>query len=304
MKNFNVITMPGGEQHVTYVGPPLSTTSPPPPIRIRGIVTAEKLIAAGMAADIIYRQTLSRPTLVIPYFPGARQDRIEDSPNVGFSLQVYSLIVGSFPWDRIVILDPHSTATPVNVAFGANYFEDPRQFTYINHEDWFLPWLDAQTFEPAEHTFLFPDKGADAKYGLVPAYSPSRSCTKKRDPATGKLSGFEVPSLTDWKGNHVWIVDDICDGGGTFVEIAKKIRQQLRHDVTLGLAVSHGLFSNYDNAVILERLFDYIVTTDSVIQPPKDPRDLPLFQGLDEFKFSKVQVQPLTPILKGLGIDA
>lgn len=295
MKNFNVITMPGGEQHVTYTGPPLPPTPFTKTVRVHGIVTAEKLIAAGMACEIYSRLTHRDPILVLPYFPGARQDRT-DIPEVGLSVAVYADILGSMQYSEIIILDPHSEATAINLTY-ANHLGSAgpfnRNIEIISHQRWFLHWIENTTFKPGPHKFLFPDKGAHKKYSTVSAYSPSKTCNKVRDPQTGKLSGFEVPSLRDWEDNFVWIIDDICDGGGTFIAIAEQIRAEMGNRIKLGLAVSHGIFSNDANIWRLSELFDYIVTTDSVHEA---------VPGWN--KTMKIQVQPLTPILKEIGINA
>lgn len=296
MKNFNVITMPGGEQHVTYAGhETLNISTPRKTIRVEGIVTAKKLIAIGMACEVYDRNTSASPDLVLPYIPGGRQDRT-DIPEVGFSLKVYASIIGTFPINRLITLDPHSTATGVYLA----YSNLNKSIHVLSHQDWFLPWIEKQTFAPRLHKFLFPDKGAEAKYSVVSAYSPARSCKKIRDPKTGKLSGFEVPNLKDWEDNFIWIVDDICDGGGTFVAIAEQVRKQLHNKCKLGLTVSHGIFSNQYKLTELAKLFDYIVTTDSVFEGFKN---LNVYNAhlLDT---GKLQVQPLSPILRGMGINA
>ena len=45
--------------------------------------------------------------------------------------------------------------------------------------------------------------------------------------------------LTDIE--HFIIIDDICDGGRTFIELAKEIRKQT--DKPIYLIVTHGIFS-------------------------------------------------------------
>ena len=64
---------------------------------------------------------------------------------------------------------------------------------------------------------------------------------KFRDVLTGNLSGFHVSDGEVLGGRPAIIVDDICDGGGTFVGLARELR---KHGVTdLTLAVTHGLFT-------------------------------------------------------------
>mgnify|MGYP000559891090 CR=1 FL=1 len=46
--------------------------------------------------------------------------------------------------------------------------------------------------------------------------------SKHRDIKTGKITSTEVPGLSTEDGaKQFYIVDDICDGGRTFIELAK-----------------------------------------------------------------------------------
>ena len=282
MNNFNVITMPGGEQRVTYKHDSIPKN---PCVRVNGIVTADKIIAALMACEV-YGRNGYPADLVLPYFPGARQDRVQDR-NVALSVQVYAeIIASSRHLHTLTILDIHS-----NKALNAivkETFDKNISVRNIRHDQWFMPWIESTTFAPGPHKFLFPDEGAENKYSEIAAYSPYMACRKKRDPVTGALSGFEVPDIRRFaEDQFLWIVDDICDGGGTFIAIAEEVRKQLGNRCKLGLAVSHSIFSK--GVGTLYELFDYIVTTDSV------------YEG----QFGKaVHTQPLQPILRSYGINA
>jgi phosphoribosylpyrophosphate synthetase len=65
----------------------------------------------------------------------------------------------------------------------------------------------------------------------------------------------------------VLIVDDICDGGGTFLGISDALGSRLRSlgdvggDYILGLYVTHGIFSK-GFCDLIEK-FDHVYTTDS-----------------------------------------
>jgi ribose-phosphate pyrophosphokinase len=102
-------------------------------------------------------------------------------------------------------------------------------------------------------------------------------CNKKRDPETGKLDGFSIYDYDpnpNSNGTELLIVDDICDGGGTFVGLAKKLREAGAKKVHL--FVTHGIFSK---GVPLEGI-DTIYTTDS-FQP-------------DTYGFNKVVCIPVS----------
>lgn len=113
-------------------------------------------------------------------------------------------------------------------------------------------------------TILFPDEGARNRYTLPIKLGNNLStlsleilyCEKKRNPVDGKLEGFKVPSSL--KYDRVLIVDDICDGGGTFLGIADQLEISRER---LGLYVTHGIFSNGTEELL--KRFQVIYTTDS-----------------------------------------
>jgi len=81
------------------------------------------------------------------------------------------------------------------------------------------------------------------------------NCEKKRNLETGSLSGFVVPQ--DLGGRPTLIIDDICDGGGTFMGIAQEV-----YALPLGLYVTHGIFSRgFDK---LKECFTRIYASDSM----------------------------------------
>ncbi len=87
---------------------------------------------------------------------------------------------------------------------------------------------------------------------------------KMRDVKTGNLSDFKTME-SDFEGKICFIVDDIYDGGGTFVGLSALLK---RHNAgKIVLIVSHGIFSKgFDLAHI-----DAIYTTNSF----KDFENLP-----------------------------
>ncbi len=118
---------------------------------------------------------------------------------------------------------------------------------------------------------LLPDEGAVGRY-LIPKMTGCNiwaievevfNARKKRDAATGKLSGFEVPRMPV---HPTLIVDDICDGGGTFIGIA----EQLPFIGDLALYTTHGIYSKGLDPI--KRWFKQIYTTNSFqASYPYDP---------------------------------
>jgi ribose-phosphate pyrophosphokinase len=89
------------------------------------------------------------------------------------------------------------------------------------------------------------------------------TATKVRDLKTGKILHTEIPNLpvTLAEDFKYVIVDDICDGGRTFVELAKAIREQ-RPTAKIYLVVTHGIFSGGFEG--LGEYFEHVYTTNSI----------------------------------------
>ena len=108
---------------------------------------------------------------------------------------------------------------------------------------------------------ISPDGGALKKIYSTSKYLggiPVVECGKSRDVQTGELSGFKVYE-DDLKGKTCIVVDDICDGGGTFRGLAKELRKKNAGDLVL--AVSHGIFSHGFEDLLSS--YKKIFTTDS-----------------------------------------
>jgi ribose-phosphate pyrophosphokinase len=159
-------------------------------------------------------------------------------------------------FDRLLTLDVHSAVAAQLMDRLVNVRPEPLILQAITRF--------AQRIGSNGVTVLFPDEGAATRYDLPDRYGCNVDevsiqklyCTKDRDSATGKLLGFNVPHASKFRHPAVIIVDDICDGGGTFLGIAGKLDR-----TDLGLYVTHGIFSKgFDE---LHAWFQRIYFTDS-----------------------------------------
>ena len=113
-----------------------------------------------------------------------------------------------------------------------------------------------------EAILISPDGGALKKIYKVSEFLSGVEvveCSKSRNVKTEKLSGFKVYA-DDLQGKDCLIVDDICDGGGTFIGLSEELRN--KNAGKLYLAVSHGIFSK--GFAELSSSFEKIFTTNSV----------------------------------------
>lgn len=252
--NFEAFTFSGGEPHIKLI-PTLEQLTDVDWVvtcRVNSFNDMGMVMAAKNAIDNTYVENV---TLFIPYFPGARQDRIMVAGEP-FTAKMYADLINHLGFDSVVIMDAHSDVAPalINSCVNRN-----------NHKfvGYCLQHIKNNREMDKETVLISPDAGAQKKiYKLIEALHddyPLIKCDKTRDVSTGRLSGFEVYA-DDLKGADCVIVDDICDGGGTFLGLADELKKKNSGD--LYLLVTHGIFSKgFDN--LLTR-FQGIYFTDSI----------------------------------------
>jgi ribose-phosphate pyrophosphokinase len=241
---FETFVFPGGEPHLKI----RSDLDPAHPVHIsHRIRTFGDLGLLCLAVDTLRRMGVSQITLFLPYFPGARQDRVM-VPGEPLTVKVYADLINALQLDRVTVFDPHSEVTPALL----------NRCTVLDNQAFIRQVL---TRIGGEVLLVSPDGGALKKiYKLSEALGGLEvvECSKSRDVKTGRLSGFKVYA-DELKGRSCLIVDDICDGGGTFIGLAEVLRA--KGAGRLYLAVSHGIFSR--GLSELSACFDGIFTTDS-----------------------------------------
>lgn len=195
-----------------------------------------------VAADALCRMGLKLNKLVIPYFPAARQDRVMVKGEA-LTVKVYADIINSMNFNNVIVFDAHSEVTP---ALLNNCTVVPNnQFVKKVIED-----IDKDLI------LISPDGGALKKIYKVSEFLGGIEvieCSKRRDVKTGKLNGFRVYA-DDLENKDCLIVDDICDGGGTFIGLAQELKN--KHVGKIYLAVSHGIFNKgFDEFDCFEKVY-------------------------------------------------
>ncbi|WP_026703679.1 ribose-phosphate diphosphokinase [Flavobacterium soli] len=199
-----------------------------------------------LAVDALKRMEVKLINVFIPYFPGARQDRVMIAGEP-LSVKVYADILNGLKLNKITVFDAHSEVTPAlldNCEVISNHAFIAEVVKKIGNEI----------------KLISPDGGALKKIYKVSEYLGGIDvveCSKSRDVKTGKLSGFKVYD-DNLQGMDCLIVDDICDGGGTFIGLAEELKN--KNAGKLYLAVSHGIFNKGFEAM---KAFERIFTTDS-----------------------------------------
>lgn len=172
--------------------------------------------------------------LIMPFVPCGRQDRVTGE---GFELNAFTLkhtvapIINSCNFSQIVVCDAHSNVT--GAVFNALEFIDISQTNLIKTR------CDNTDFNTIADVVVSPDAGASKKAAAVAPKLPIIVATKNRNLVTMELTDTEIYGNVE--GKICLIPDDICDGGRTFINLAKKLKEKGATKVIL--LVTHGIFS-------------------------------------------------------------
>ena len=175
--------------------------------------------------------------LYVPYFLGARSDRKFVDGGVNYLKQVICPIINSQNYSKVVTLDPHSDVLEACL----NNYE---KVNNINLVKWALSDIDNKNGAQDRTMIVSPDAGAFKKiYDVAKVFRIKNVVTaaKVRDIVSGNIVKTELPQVNLDGIEQVVIFDDICDGGRTFIELAKVIKEQT--DKSIYLVVTHGIFS-------------------------------------------------------------
>ena len=182
-----------------------------------------------IATDALRRMDVKVINVFIPYFPAARQDRVmvKGEP---LSVKVYAELLNNLNLNKVTVFDVHSEVTSAVL----------NNCEVVTNHNFIKQVVDTIG---KDIVLVSPDGGALKKIYKVSEYLggiPVIECSKKRNVKNGTLEGFKVYE-DDLKGKTCLIVDDICDGGGTFLGLAEALKEKNADD--LYLAVSHGIFN-------------------------------------------------------------
>ena len=258
--SYEVIHFPGGE-----IGIKLDTSNlaylhlKSTPVITARLQNSEDVMKLVMIVDALRqwdRGTLIR--LKLHYVPYGRQDRVCVAGEA-FGLKAFAAIINSLKFESVTVLDPHSDVT------GA-VLDSVRiipQATIIGRFDEFMKELIPPIGFPPP-VFVSPDAGANKKTAALASLFNHRDfirADKKRDLATGQI--LETIVYGDVQGATCVIVDDLIDGGKTFIELAKVLK--IGGAARVVLYATHGIFSKGTD-VIFESGIDKIYTTNSYRQ--------------------------------------
>jgi len=256
-EEYDAFIFPGGEVHFKLHKPTVLYVSNGIRI-ISRINTANDLMLLILVVETIRKDGYTgKLEVVLPYMPYQQADR-DFSVGECFSLQTVCKMLNTLDVDRFFIFDPHSDVSPAllhktTVLDNSTYVKDI--LIHLNKDN------EGDTLKESL-VLISPDAGAYKKIGKLCSKlgweGELVAANKYRSISTGNIESLEL-SKQDFNGKDVLIIDDICIGGRTFIELAKKLRE--KNAGRIYLAISHGVFSNGFRD--LNQYFEEIFCTDS-----------------------------------------
>lgn len=262
--NYEYLVFKGGEPHIT-IKPFTIFNDSDAIIIISRINSFNDFGKLAVAVDALRRMLLVQGSvpkveicLELLYFPGARQDRVANDGEA-LTVKVYADLINSLKFDCVTILDPHSSVTPAlinncyvidNKGFGAECIDELYE---QGIKDFYLVCPDAGAAKKInELASYLRESREDIKFDIVTG-------SKVRNTKTGELSDTTI-DVDELHNKPCIIIDDICDGGRTFLNLAYKLKLNNAGKVYLG--VTHGIFSY--GFELLNKSFEMIYTTASI----------------------------------------
>ena len=196
---YDIINFSDGEKHIKFITEINRKDSVKVICRITSM---DELFILMQVGDILNRMEVEW-ALVITYLMGMRMDRVM-SFNEAFSLKIVAKTINDMHPDAVFVVEPHSDRT----------------LKLINNSTPLMNHFAEAAMTDPEHNYMivFPDAGAKLRYGeALENKVPMMTCHKKRDLATGKLSGFGIDNpevLNEYpECNAFFVIGAGCDGG-------------------------------------------------------------------------------------------
>ncbi|MEO5893576.1 MAG: ribose-phosphate diphosphokinase [Ferruginibacter sp.] len=262
---FKTMVFPDGQPHIKIDVESTDGLNREEPLKvISRISNSNDLVMLLLVKNTLDYLEFQQIELQVAYLMTARMDRVmlDGEP---FSLKVIAAILNQANFKKVMIFDPHSEVSTALL---------DRSYSITNHlfvkdclDDYFTK------NEAASYCLVSPDGGALKKiHKLAQQLNITGvvECMKERDLKTGQLTNFKVFG-ENLQGKTCFIIDDICDGGGTFIGLAVELKKLGAKKIIL--VISHGIFSR---GFELKNV-DEIYTTNSYQELSAPPAHLTIF---------------------------
>lgn len=212
------------------------------------ITNAEELFIVTQVLDILDRHDVYYYVDIF-YLMGMRMDRVMDF-NRPFTLKIIKKILSNSNAENFSVLESHSDAI-CGYRFGGLI---PEKHTRPDNLT-------------VDYQLVLPDAGAVERYEYLD--KDFISCSKVRDTSTGKILEIKIDNPEKLDGRPLMIIDDLCDGGGTFCGIAECFKKIGISKDRLNISVVHMV--NPKGIENLSKNFNHVWFTNSY----KDWKNLP-----------------------------
>ena len=237
-------TFPGGEEYIRLpqVQHPVGTDGTV--LIYADLRSSQNIMQLLMVKDALQR---ARPDatfiLDMGYLPYARQDRV-CAKGESFSLVVFCNLINGMYFDEVRVTDCHSI---VGLALLENVVEKT-QLRALQETQ--TRTLRGTGFFNNIDVIVAPDAGASKKAQIIADYFvvPMVQCLKTRE--NGRIT-VELCGSVQYQ--NALVVDDIIDGGGTFLPLAEALHEA----ASIKLYATHGIFSKGKEA--LSKVYDDIL---------------------------------------------
>lgn len=208
------------------------------------ITNPNELFILMQVGSILNRQGVEW-NLIISYLMSARMDRVI-SFNEAFTLEIVANIINSLNPTEVELFEVHS--------------DRATKLIHNSHNKLFDYEFDG--------TPCYPDHGAYNRYNCsLLEELGTIILNKKRDLETGRIQSIEFARKAVCNSDDIWIIDDLCDAGGTFVGSAKLLKEAYPNN-KICIRVAHlvnsvglkNLAENFDKVVITNSYKDWDVT--------------------------------------------
>ena len=219
--------------------------------RLTSFLDVELLLCATAA---LKHMGVGQINLEISYLLGARSDRRFNSFSEHYLKEVICPIINAQGYGSVQILDPHSDVVEALI----------NNFTKISPA-WIVGnavALISDTKDGSDIVLVSPDAGASKKiYDSAKFNKLSNVVTASKIRENGRIVKTDIPNLDKYDDSYKFVIcDDICDGGRTFIELAKAIKETHPNN-KLYLVVTHGIFSSGFEELV--KYYTKIFTTNS-----------------------------------------
>lgn len=223
------------------------------------IESSDETMVLLLLKDILNNVGYEKTILYLLYCPYARQDRVVPcvSGNQSLSAKVFANIINVANFSEVVLYDPHSTVISALIdrctVFDTKNFKD---FSVYGENI----------------CVLSPDVGAIKRSGSISEMleAPFSFAIKSRNPSNGNIEISMIVDGGNLTNKDVLVIDDICDGGATFTQLAKEAKKF--EPKSMNLIVTNGIFSKGIEPLL--EYYDTISCYNSFESAVNDPENL------------------------------